>query len=254
MSLYAQQLGFAAGTLIATQLNPATGIATPVKFGILQDCSLDLSADMKELYGQNRYAIALAPGKTKVELKAKFAQISGLLFNATFFGVTETTTQTLFADSEPATLPATPPCTVTALNGAKLIADEGVFYQATGLPLAAASVLGAAAGVYTQPGAGVGTYGFDSLDAGAAVMLNYLYSSTVGQQISITNPKMGVGPAFSVVLSQPFDGRQVTYTFPLCQASKLSFPTKQDDFTILEIDFQVAANAAGLIGTINSNL
>ena len=83
MSQYAEQIGFAAGTLVGTRVDVA---GPPVRFGILQDAQLDFSADLKELYGQNRYAIALAPGKTKVEIKAKFAGIRGMLFNGFYFG------------------------------------------------------------------------------------------------------------------------------------------------------------------------
>ena len=71
MPLYSDQIGFAAGVMIGTSLTASP--ATPRRFGILQDATLDFSADLKELYGQKRYAIALAPGKTKVSIKAKFA-------------------------------------------------------------------------------------------------------------------------------------------------------------------------------------
>ena len=246
MSQYAEQIGFAAGVLIGTRVDIAG--QGPVRFGILQDCSLDYSADLKELYGQKRYAIALAPGKTKVELKAKFAGIRGALFNGFYFGEASTpATQTLFADSEPQTV-ASSAATVT--HSGQFLADQGVYYAATGLPLElVASITGV--GQYTVS---AGVYAFDASDDGNAVLISYTYSSSAGIQIPISNPPMGSGPSFSVVLSQPFDGRQATYTFDNCQSSKLSLPTKQDDFLITELDFQVAANLAGDIGTINTSL
>jgi hypothetical protein len=64
---------------------------------------------------------------------------------------------------------------------------------------------------------------------------------------------MGVGPVFSVMLNQAFDGRQQTFMFTICQSSKLQYPTKQDDFTISELDFMVAQNSAGVVGYINSS-
>jgi hypothetical protein len=247
MSQYADQIGFAAGVLVGTRSDIVGG--TPIRFGILQDAQLDFSADLKELYGQNRYAIALAPGKTKVEIKAKFAGIRGGLFNGFYFGqATTPATQILFADSEPGTVAL---ATVTVVNGAKFLSDQGVYYASTGVPLvqvASAPTVGqysvAAGGVYT----------FNVTDDAAVVNISYTYSSTSGIQIPITNVHMGVGPSFGVVLSQPFDGRQVTYEFPQCQSSKLSLPTKQDDFMISELDFMVSANIAGVIGTINTSL
>lgn len=245
MSQYAEQIGFAAGVLIGTRTD-VTGQG-PVRFGIVQDVSLDFSADLKELYGQSRYAIALAPGKTKVEIKAKFAGIRGKLFNDLYFGATTTATQTLFADAESGTVSGS---AVTVSNSANFLADQGVYYSATGLPLkqvpSAPTV-----GQYTVS---AGVYGFNGTDNAAGVYISYTYSSTGGVQIPIANQKMGVGPSFKVVLSDPFDGRQVTYIFNQCQASKLSFPTKQDDYTIDEMDFMVSADIAGNIGSINSNL
>lgn len=246
MSVYANEIGFAAGSLIATQIN-ASGVITPVRFGILQDVQLDFSADLKELYGQNRYAIALAPGKTKVEVKAKFAALSGTMFNQLYFGGTTSATQILFADAELGTIPASTTYTVTVANSASWLADQGVYYVATGQPLTKVSAL-TAAGQYTVAS---GVYTFDLADAGAQVFISYTYSSTSGIQVPISNVKMGVGPSFSIVLSQAFDGRQGNTVLYVCQSSKLSLPSKQDDFMIAELDFMVAANLAGQIGTMN---
>lgn len=249
MSLYSSQIGFAGGKLIGTVINSA-GIVTPRTFGILQDAQLDFSADLKELYGQGRYAIALAPGKTKVEIKAKFAQVSGSLFNDLYFGATATATQTLFADSEAATIPAATIYTATVANSTRFQTDKGVFYAATGLPLTCVSAP-AAAGQYSVS---AGVYTFFSADASQGIYISYTYTSTSGVQIPITNTLMGAGPAFSILLSQPFDGRQVTYQFNSCRTAKLSMPTKQDDFTINEMDFMISADAAGNVGFINTSL
>jgi hypothetical protein len=251
MSQYAEEIGFAAGTLIATQVG-LSSVVTPIKFGILQDISLDFSADLKELYGQNRYAIALAPGKTKVEIKAKFAGIKGALFNGLYFGATPTATQTLFAGSEAHSVPAASPFTVTVANAAAFLMDEGVYYAATGLPLQQVAAL-TAAGQYTV-NAATGVYTFYSADEGAAVYVSYTYGNTGGLYIPLTNIAMGSGPSFKVMLNQAYDGRQQTFIFNQCQASKLSFPTKQDDFTIAELDFMVSADIAGNIGSISTSL
>lgn len=246
MSVYADQMGFAAGTMIATQIN-ASGVVTPVRVGILQDASLDFSADLKELYGQNRYAIALAPGKTKVEIKAKAAGIRGNLWNTTYFGATTTATQMLFADAESGTIPALTTYTVTVSNSATWLADQGVFYAATGLPMAYV----ASAPTVGQYSVAAGIYTFAAADAAKGVYISYTYSSATGIQIPIANVKMGVGPSFKIVFSGTFDGRQVTYTFNNCQSAKLSIPAKQDDWLITELDFMLAADIAGNIGTIN---
>ena len=249
MSLYADQIGFAAGVMIGTSLSSA--VPTPRRFGILQDATLDFSADLKELYGQNRYAIALAPGKTKVSIKAKFASIRGALFNDIYFGAAATPlTQTLFADGEAGTIPGSVAYTVTVSNSAKWLTDQGVYYALTGQPFTRVAT-GPTVGQYSVA---AGIYTFAAADASVAVNISYTYSSTAGLMIPITNVKMGSGPGFSLNLSQPFDGRQALYQFNNCQAAKLSLPTKQDDFTIAEIDFMVAADSSGNIGFINTSL
>lgn len=245
MSQYAEQIGFAAGTLIGTRVDIAG--QTPVRFGILQDAQLDFSADLKQLYGQNRYAIALAPGKTKVEIKAKFAGIRGRLFNDLYFGATIAATQTLYADNEAGTVSG---ASVTVSHSAQFLTDQGVFYQATGLPF----VKVPSAPAVGQYSVSAGVYTFNAGDNAAAVYISYTYSSAAGVQIPIANIRMGVGPSFSIILSQPFDGRQATYTFNNCQAAKLSLPTKQDDYQINELDFMVAADSSGNIGIINTSL
>jgi hypothetical protein len=249
MSLYADQIGFAAGVMTGTSLTASP--PTPRRFGILQDATLDFSADVKELYGQNRYAIALAPGKTKVSIKAKFASIRGSMFNDLYFGAASVpATQTLFADSEAGTVPGSSTYTVTVSNSAMWLTDQGVFRALTGQPFTRVTS-GPTSGQYSVA---AGIYTFAVADASVAVYISYTYSSVSGLRIPITNLAMGAGPAFSIVLSQPFDGRQVTYQFNNCQASKLSLPTKQDDFTIAEMDFMIAADVSGNIGFINTSL
>jgi hypothetical protein len=249
MSLYADQIGFAAGVMIGTSLTASP--PTPRRFGILQDATLDFSADVKELYGQNRYAIALAPGKTKVSIKAKFASIRGAMFNDLYFGAASVpATQTLFADSEAGVVPGASVYTVTVSNSATWLTDQGVYYALTGVPFKRVTS-GPTSGQYSVA---AGIYTFAVADASVAVYISYTYSSVSGLRIPIANLAMGAGPAFSIILAQPFDGRQVTYQFNNCQASKLSLPTKQDDFTIAEMDFMVAADVSGNIGFINTSL
>jgi len=47
-----------------------------MKFGTLQDVSIDFSGDIKE-FGQYQFAFDTARGKIKIQWKAKFATING---------------------------------------------------------------------------------------------------------------------------------------------------------------------------------
>ena len=82
---------------------------TPIKFGTLQDVNLEISAALKELYGQNQFAEAVARGKCKITGKAKVAQIVGKHVNDLFFGQTMNSGQKLTALDEAQSVPGGSP-------------------------------------------------------------------------------------------------------------------------------------------------
>jgi hypothetical protein len=82
------------------------GGGAPLKFGALQDVSVDISADIKQLYGQNQFPLAVARGKVKIEGKAMTGEVNPDLYNALFFGQTTTTGAKIPIFSEAATVPA----------------------------------------------------------------------------------------------------------------------------------------------------
>jgi hypothetical protein len=239
------QFAFGGGALYAVRTDIAN--ATPTKFGALQDVQLDFSGDLKELYGQGQFALALARGKAKIEGKAKFAQINGAIFNNLFFGQTLTTGQSLVAQNEPALVPAGAPYQVTAQNGTAFALDLGVFYAQTGAPLTKVAS-SPAQGEYAAAG---GLYSFAAADEGAAVLLNYEYSASTGTRIVLGNPLMGLAPTFQAVFAEQYGGKQLTLQLNACVASKLSFPTKQDDWSISELDFQAQTDPAGNVGFLS---
>lgn len=77
---------FGSGTLWGTPVagNLPTN-PTPIKFGTLQSVDLDISYEIKELYGQRNFPEAIARGKGKITGKAKFGRINTNLFNQLFF-------------------------------------------------------------------------------------------------------------------------------------------------------------------------
>lgn len=84
------QLTFGSGDVFVRMItdaygNPVTD-ATPVRIAGLQEMSVDLQAELKEFYGQNQFALAVAQGKVKVSGKMKGALINGLALNTLFFG------------------------------------------------------------------------------------------------------------------------------------------------------------------------
>ena len=305
----AVQYGFGSGVLYGIR-NDITG-QTPIRFGTMQDVSIEFSAEAKELYGQLQFPVDVARGKAKITGKAKFGQMSGLLFNNIYFGQTMAAGQNLFAYNEaqtmsaavtattsaatsagsptltftsvPATVTVGAPitgvagvpagtyvlskaattvtmsanatgagvpittaltfgCIATAANSATFNTDLGPLYSSTGTPLT--YVVGApTTGQYAVTS---GVYVFAAGETGTAILLNYTYTtSSQGFTITGSNLLMGNTPKFQAVFTQSYGGQTTTLKLYSCVSSKLSMPTKIDDYVIPEIDFAAFANASG---------
>ena len=72
-------------------------------------------------------------------------------------------------------VPGRPPFTITVSNATHFVADQGVTYASTGLPLIAVA-LDSGAGQYTF-NAATGVYTFAAGDAGAGVLISYTYTT-----------------------------------------------------------------------------
>jgi len=239
---------FGSGTLFATPLTTIGNAAanpTPTQFGSLQDVSLDISFDTKELYGMYQFPDMIARGKGKITGKAKFARVNGKQLNDLFFGQTVSAGQTLAQLDQAASVPASPfQITITPPNSGTFVEDQGVRYASTGEPLTRVAS-GPTQGQYTLSGA---QYTFASADNGANILISYTYSvSATGATVAVTNQLMGFAPNFSCVLRELFNSQQTNVKLYACIASKLTRATKQDDFLIQEFDFSAFANSAGKV-------
>jgi hypothetical protein len=241
---------FGSGTLFATPIGGNLGAnPTPMQFGTLQDVSLDISFDMKELWGQNQFAEAIGRGKGKIAGKAKYAKLHGKMINDLFWGMTTTVGQKLtnldFAASVPGV--STYIITITPPNSGVFNEDEGVRNASTGDPLTKVPSA-PAQGQYSLSGA---VYTFAAADANLAVLVSYNYTVATGLRIPVTNSLMGSGPVFKAVLRESFVSNGVTQqsvvTLYSCSGSKLTRATKQEDFLVPEFDFIAFANAAGQV-------
>jgi len=216
---------------------------TPMKFGTLQDINVEISGALKELYGQNQFAEAVARGKCKIAGKAKFAQIIGKHVNDLFFGQTMNSGQKLTALDEAQSVPAGSPYTITVTNSGQFVDDWGVRYSATGLPLTRVT----SAPVQGQYSVSSGIYTFAAADASAAVLISYRYSSAAGVQLNIRQQLMGFAPAFQILLNEQYAGKQANLLLYSCVAEKLSWATKNEDFLVPEFDFEAFSNAGGQV-------
>lgn len=241
------QYVFGTGQLFATPV----GGGAPLKFGALQDVSVDFNGDIKQLFGQYQFALDTARGKTKIEWKASSGNIDCNAFNTIFFGEQVTTGDELVqVFNEPASVPSMTPFTCTATKGASFVMDLGVHFAATGLPLKQVATA-PQAGEYSVSAAGV--YTFNTTDGGKAVLLNYLYeSASTGGSMEIGNQLMGQTPKFQLVLSQVYDAKSFTLMLYSNTCEKLSLPLKQDDYLIAELSGQAMADSANRVGRLTT--
>ncbi|MEI7443265.1 MAG: hypothetical protein WCK28_00105 [Burkholderiales bacterium] len=246
------QLLFGSGALFGTPQFDATGATvsnpTPVQFGVLQNASLDVSFDLKTLYGQNQFPQAVGRGKGSITGKASFAQLNGALLNSLFFGQTLTSgiTSDVY-DTTGTAVPGSPyQITPTVPNSGTWSADLGV-RDSNGVPMTRV----ASAPATGQYSVAAGVYTFAAADTTKVMFISFQYTatSTTAKKSTIQNLIMGAAPAFRVDLYLPFQGKSLIFTCPYAIGSKLSLATKNDDFVVPDFDFTCFADAAGNVLT-----
>jgi len=245
------QLSFGSGAVWGERTDVTGSGVGPRQFGVLQDIEIDFDWTDKELYGQLQFPVAIARGQGKITGKAKFAQILGLLYSDIFFGVTPATGQFAVSQLEAATVPATTPYTVTPANAASYNDDLGVSYAGSGKRFNRVTTP-SVAGQYSVNFAN-GVYTFSAADASAAVLISYTYNiATSGSKLTLTNQPMGITPAFKATFYTAYNGGGTALRLNACTATKLSLPTKLDNWTISELDFMAFADASGTIGYLST--
>ncbi|MDT9630992.1 hypothetical protein F6S08_07060 [Pseudomonas sp. JV449] len=232
------QIAFGSGLFYATPLMDAYGnaisVPTPILLGIMQEASVDLSFDSKELFGSEQFAVDAARGQGKLTGKAKSAQISLLQWNQLVFGQTLTTGQVLVHHStEPTAVPAGATITVDPPAGGTLSGDLGV--RVLSAPIA---------GQYTFDAA-TGEYAFAAADVAKSVFIDYRYTVTTGKSLSVKNLPMGDMPVFQGELVLKYKGKTVYVRVPNFVSNKLGIATKQDDYTIPDFEFTGYADEFG---------
>lgn len=236
---------FGSGLLFA---RPISGVGASYTFGTLQDVSVDMSNDIKTMYGSYDTPDIAALGKLKVDLKAKFGVIDSNMFNALYYAATPSSGMKMFVNNEAQTIAAGGTVTATNPTGFQ---DISVMYAASGVPFLNIGSGTPTEGQYTVSNQGV--YTFAAADDSAPVLLNYTYTTstaTSGTTFQRRARLMGGTQFFSLFLYNSFNGVQCNMEFYRVLASKLSQATKNDDFTVPEMDFTVFNSPSNQVYTI----
>jgi hypothetical protein len=248
---------FGSGKLIATPTHLADGSAiatpTPVVLGVMQEVNLDLSVDLKTLYGSGMYPVAVGQGKAKIDIKAKYADVSGGVLGSLFFGQNAAAGIKDAAFDVAGSVPSSSAYTVTPTvpSSGTWVADLGVFDATTGDQLNRVAST-PATGQYSVS---AGVYTFASADASRALLFNFEYTATsaTAKNWVITNRQMGYTPSFSVLLKGSHDGKNLIAKFNRGVSGKLSLPFKNEDFAVPDFEASCFADAAGNVGYICLN-
>ena len=228
--------------------------STPYMFGAAQEVSFDISGSLKELFGQNKFPVAVLPTTMKVTGKLKNAQIQSAIWNDFLLGGTRTNPAQLKVAAEEATgvIPATP-WRLTVANSATWVDDLGVIKLSVNGDRVVLRKSGTTpnAGQYLAVGSGV--YEFNVAEQGFNVLISYTYTVTSsGNKILVANSVMGSAPIFQLVYSCLFNAQQANFKWHACTANKLSFATKNDDWMIPELDFACFADSSDQLVTIST--
>lgn len=222
--------------------------ATPVRFGALQDVSVDFQFTTKELYSSYQFPIALGRGTGKIAGKASFAQFNAQAFNDLFFGFSNPAAgEVLTAVGEAKTVTAN---IITATNNTTYTTDLGVVLASDGTPFT--RVTSGPVGQQYSANETTGVYTFNSTQNAVAVLVSYNYTDAAnGKKISITNQLLGNAPQFIGVFTNTFQSKKMTMVLNACMSSKLTLATKLEDFTIPGFEFAAFADASNNVGTIS---
>lgn len=242
---------FGAGKLFATPIMDVYGQpisdATPVEIGVVQSVSVDVSYDLKELFGRGQFAVDAARGKGSIKCKATMGRISGALLNSIFFGgiVSEGGMETIAQTMNGEKIAAGGLVKPVVPNTGTFVRDLGVT-NAKAVPLVRVSDV-PETGQYSVDD--TGSYTFATADVGKVVFISFKYSTTIAGAKSglVTNLDMGYTPEFSVDLMRDYKGKIMQMDFFRCTSNKLAFSSKQDDYDLPEFEFQPMADDLGRV-------
>lgn len=230
------------GTGILT-LVPAGANPTPAQVGILQDVSVDISYSEKELRGAYQFAVDVARAGAKLSAKAKSGQFNAALYQAFLSGSSVAAGSKIGVSAETGTIPTTP-FQITVANSVNFYEDLGVLDTNTGLYM---SRVASAPGV-GQYSVAAGVYTFNTGDTTHVVQINYSYTgAAVGKTVSMTNQLMGAAVTFTLTLYNTYKGKSSGLRLWAVSSTKLGIGCKNEDHTMIDIDFIAQADSQGRV-------
>ncbi len=242
-------------------LNPTAGNLatnpTPLKGFTVQDVSVDISGDIKELRGQNQFADDTATTDKKLTGKFGIGRKDLTMFNQIFFADTISSTGQSVSPDEVHAIPATPyTVTITPPASGTFLTDLGVSFQNSGIELIRLPSGTPAAGQYTV-NTTTGAYLFSAADSASAltVLISYAYTlSSHGATYQVNNQVIGYGPQVEVWIVDTYQSVVVSSVniynvirIYAAKVNKITIGNKRADYSIPEVDWAGFASSSGRV-------
>lgn len=235
--------GAGSATIIPTMDINGTAItnATPINIPEVQGVEVPFKRDLKQLFGQQAYAIESAHGKGSATISMNIGRVYAELVAGLFTGNSPTSGRKI-KTTQKYTVPSTP----YQVQIVGLTEDLGVRDQ-NGLAFTRAA--SPSLNKYSLSG---DTYTFHSTNSGDDVWISYL-SDTTGETVTINSELMGKVGECSIAISFVYNGQHMILQFPRCViSSEFGISTKLDDYANPKLTFDVIADyMTDVIGTIS---
>ena len=222
--------------------------STPTPALVPQDMTFTLKRDVKSLFGYQQLPVDVGAGELSVNGKVTYGSLSARLLNDMMIGGTLSTGQITAAFSEAISL-TTGSTQAAPANLAGLTVDLGIVATTLGVPFvkqSTATVL--TTGQYSLSTLG---YALSSLEAITGLTANYLYSTSGGQTVAMTNQNMGKIGGFQAVMAWVWGTEKATIALNNCLMTGMEFATKNSDFQKPTADWMAAADANNTLGNMS---
>lgn len=222
----------------STATNP-----TPRRIAIIQDVSIEMKRENKELFGENKYAEDVASGNESISGKYKSGELDPAWMMENFMSATRTEGTKVLVRGEVGTIATG---TVTVAGAADFVEDYGVINPSTGHPYRRVGATPAVGEYMVNETTGV--YTFNTTENGTAPLFTYMKDVLTGETYTVNNTIAGDSVYCSLLLyktsrtSKTFGLRLANSTF-----ESASFGFKLNEYAMPEGAFKGFANAAGKV-------
>lgn len=244
----ARNILFHSGALYV--INTGIALPTPRRLATVQETSFDFKGDVKELMGENKFAVDVATGSIKITGKAKGGQVDPAFMNEMFFGQTMTTGSRILVQNELVTVAS---AAATAAAGANYDTDMGVTNTVTGEVYT--RVASAPAAKQYTINVATGVFAFNATENGNVLSIDYIKRDAAnGSTLTLNNTLAGASVIFKGVFTKKYTtGHVLTMELQQCIADSMQFATKINDYAMPEFNFSAFADSANKVMTMSVN-